>query len=76
MWYFQDEKRIANGDPFAETVRDCWKRGKKQLIAIGVNCISPKWVTPLFKDINIDGEERIPLIANPNSGEKYDERVG
>lgn len=48
-----------------------------QIIAIGVNCLAPKDVTPLLKGINKEGaSELIPLIAYPNSGEIYSPTEG
>lgn len=48
------------------------KIGNGQIIAAGVNCLSPKSVSPLLKSI---GEKEIgqflPKVAYPNSGEKY-----
>lgn len=43
-------------------------------LAVGVNCLHPKFVSPLFKSVNGNrsGLDRVPLIVYPNSGEVYD----
>jgi S-methylmethionine-dependent homocysteine/selenocysteine methylase len=48
------------------------------LLAVGVNCINPEHVAPLFKNLNEDlGEsQRIPLVVYPNSGEQYSVELG
>lgn len=74
----QDGEKLAHGENFGETVRKLWNKSKdnnnhKNLVAIGVNCLHPKNVTPLFKSVNGSQplEHRIPLIVYPNSGEVY-----
>lgn len=39
-------------------------RHSKNLVAIGVNCINPDFVSQLFKAIR----NEIPLVVYPNSG--------
>lgn len=70
----QDGKSLADGNDFAETALKCYKA---PVIAIGVNCINPKCVEPLLERINggKEEEDRVPLIAYPNSGEMYDGHV-
>lgn len=48
------------------------------LLAVGVNCINPEHVLPLFQNLNGNLEEfqRIPLIVYPNSGENYTVELG
>lgn len=77
----KDESHLANGEDFSEVVSSIWNRSKDNganIIAIGVNCLAPTNVTPLFKSVN-DGvakEDQIPLIVYPNSGESYDVKTG
>uniref|UniRef100_A0A146LW40 Homocysteine S-methyltransferase n=3 Tax=Lygus hesperus TaxID=30085 RepID=A0A146LW40_LYGHE len=67
----RNDHQISNGEIFAEVAAQCWKKGKDQLVAIGVNCMDPYWVSTLFKDlINLDST--VPFVAYPNSGERYD----
>ena len=68
---FQNEHEISNGENFAKVAAQCWQKGKYQLVAVGVNCMDPFWVSTLFKDLkNLD--PTAPFVAYPNSGEKYD----
>lgn len=75
----QDGEKLAHGENFAETVKKLWNKSKEQinhknLVALGVNCLHPKNVAPLFKSVNNArpaNEHFIPLIVYPNSGEVY-----
>ncbi|XP_076749722.1 betaine-homocysteine S-methyltransferase [Xylocopa sonorina] len=69
----KDSQNIVDGSNFQEVATRCYKKALPgQIIAIGVNCLAPKDVTPLLKNINKGTEnEFIPLIAYPNSGEIY-----
>ncbi|XP_035435085.2 translin-associated factor X-interacting protein 1 isoform X2 [Spodoptera frugiperda] len=73
----KDEHSLAHGENFKMAAQKCWDLNPSQLLAIGVNCCSPKIVANLFKGIN---DERphcpIPLITYPNSGEKYNPEIG
>ncbi|KAK1138098.1 hypothetical protein K0M31_002584 [Melipona bicolor] len=66
-------QNIVDGSNFQEVVLSCYRKALPgQIIAVGVNCIAPKDVTPLLKNINTgSANEFIPLIAYPNSGEIY-----
>ena len=69
----QDGKSIADGSNFKETVLKCFTAANPgQLIACGVNCLAPRYVTPLLKSISEkEIGQFIPMVAYPNSGEKY-----
>lgn len=74
----KDAEKLAHGENFAQTVKYLWEKSKKlpnhkNIIAIGVNCTHPKNVAPLLKSVNgtRSVEDRIPLVAYPNSGEIY-----
>uniref|UniRef100_A0A2A4JKR0 Hcy-binding domain-containing protein n=1 Tax=Heliothis virescens TaxID=7102 RepID=A0A2A4JKR0_HELVI len=73
----KDENSLAHGEDFKAAAQMCWDMNPNQLVAVGVNCCSPKLVAKLFKGIN-DGRQHspIPLITYPNSGEKYNPRIG
>ncbi|XP_065214299.1 homocysteine S-methyltransferase YbgG-like isoform X2 [Planococcus citri] len=61
-------------DRIGNAANKLWSMGKRQLVAIGVNCLKPSFVTPLIRDIrqaNLPEESPIPTIAYPNSGENY-----
>lgn len=69
----RNSQNIVDGSNFEKVATNCYKMALPgQIIAIGVNCIAPKDVSPLLKNINKYREnEFIPLIAYPNSGEIY-----
>lgn len=78
----KDNAHIAHGENFADTVSNLWNKaklfGNENLVAIGVNCVHPQFVTPLFRAVNEKRptKERIPLIVYPNSGEVYSVETG
>lgn len=78
----KDSMRTARGENFAETATYIWNKAKDlmndNLVAVGVNCVHPEFVTPLFKSVNEKRpiKERIPLIVYPNSGEVYSVESG
>ncbi|BES88619.1 homocysteine S-methyltransferase [Nesidiocoris tenuis] len=67
----KNETQISNGENFAEVALQCWRKGKEQLVAVGVNCMDPYWVSILFRKLK-SLDPTVPFIAYPNSGEKYD----
>lgn len=78
----KDNAHIAHGERFADTANFLWNKakllGNDNLLAIGVNCVHPQFVTPLFRSVNEKrpAKERIPLIVYPNSGEVYSVETG
>ncbi|KAK6623188.1 hypothetical protein RUM43_009040 [Polyplax serrata] len=72
----KDSQHTARGENFQEVVKRCWSLKGDQLIAVGCNCLSPKYVTSLIKDVNKGLPEKIPLIVYPNSGEVYSPEKG
>ncbi|XP_071570056.1 homocysteine S-methyltransferase YbgG-like [Temnothorax nylanderi] len=68
-----DGKSLADGSDFREIAVRCYKNALPgQILAIGVNCIAPQFVTTLLQDINKGkSNDLIPLVVYPNSGEKY-----
>lgn len=69
-----DGKSLADGANFRETAVRCYKNALPgQILAVGVNCIAPQYVTSLLKGLNKGNTEDnfIPLVVYPNSGEKY-----
>jgi len=67
---------LANGQSFALAVETIWQqvktRGNENLLAIGINCINPQHVTPLFESVKV----KVPLVVYPNSGETYSVEEG
>lgn len=74
----EDGRSIANGGDFRCAVMRCWERANQgQILAIGVNCLAPQYVTPLITGINApDREVTVPLVVYPNSGEVYSVEEG
>lgn len=79
----KDDKSLAHGELFSEVCQMIWEYLKKRNLTkncygIGVNCVKPKNVTPLFKSVNGNKspEEQIPLVVFPTSGETYEEGKG
>jgi len=79
----KDGTSIAHGEKFSEAALRVWdiikeKNAMNNLLAIGVNCLHPRFITPLFKSLNgnLTNEKRLPLVAYPNSGEVYDVQNG
>jgi len=64
----QDGARTCEGDDVGECAAAF--RGVDQVAAIGVNCTRPDYLVPLLR--RMGRETRKPLIAYPNSGERYD----
>jgi len=74
---FQDEVHTCHGENFQHAARRCWEMNPSQLVAVGVNCVSPQYVSSLLTGINKDRPHSpIPLIVYPNSGECYDQEKG
>jgi homocysteine S-methyltransferase len=64
----RDEKHVSHG----ELVRDCASlvAALPQTVAIGVNCIPPKWVPSLIGELRAGSDK--PVMVYPNSGEGWD----
>lgn len=74
---FQDEFHVCHGEKFQYVARRCWEINPSQLVAVGVNCLSPKYVSPLIRGLSTGRPDNpIPLIVYPNSGENYDLQRG
>ncbi|EDW77811.1 uncharacterized protein Dwil_GK24683 [Drosophila willistoni] len=78
----RDETSLANGESFAHAAHTIWRMvqdagQESRLLAIGVNCVNPNFVSSLFKSLNsLAGPDRIPLIVYSNRGEIYDSASG
>jgi len=47
-------------------------RKRQNLVAVGINCIQPGFVSELFKGVEKEVQDfNIPLVVYPNSGEVY-----
>ncbi|XP_075153887.1 betaine-homocysteine S-methyltransferase-like [Haematobia irritans] len=79
----KDQKTLAHGEDFVDAALSVWDivkehEAQKNCLAIGLNCLHPKYVTPLIKSLNENKskDEIIPLVVYPNSGEIYDVNKG
>ncbi|KAH8409437.1 hypothetical protein KR222_005045 [Zaprionus bogoriensis] len=80
----KDEAHLAHGEPFAEAALAVWRLVEKhgaqaRLLGIGVNCVNPNHVTPLFRSLLARlpaGEPIPPLVVYSNHGEIYDNERG
>jgi homocysteine S-methyltransferase len=64
----RDGGHISDGTPLAQVAELC--RDQPLAVAIGVNCVPLELVSPALEALGNATET--PLIAYPNSGEKYD----
>lgn len=64
----QDDTRNCEGEDVAECAAAL--RGFDQVTAIGVNCTAPQFVAGLLR--RMGSETDLPLLAYPNSGERYE----
>ncbi|KAG7204949.1 hypothetical protein KM043_005337 [Ampulex compressa] len=73
-----NSQSMVDGSNFQEIAMRCYRDALPgQIVAIGVNCLAPKDVTPLLKGINKSSMvDFIPLIVYPNSGERYSQTEG
>ncbi|PIE27263.1 MAG: homocysteine S-methyltransferase [Micrococcales bacterium] len=61
--------RTAAGDPLRMVAQEL--AGAEGLVAVGVNCCDPADVLPAWDELRC-GATDLPLIAYPNSGERWD----
>jgi homocysteine S-methyltransferase len=64
----RDEKYTSEGQVFGDCVRQL--EDHPQIAAIGINCTSPKYISPLIRAAKKATEK--PVLVYPNSGETYD----
>ncbi|MGA2205191.1 MAG: homocysteine S-methyltransferase [Terracidiphilus sp.] len=64
----RDEKHVSHG----EKVADCASlvASFPQTVAIGVNCVPPKWIPSLIAELRAASDK--PILVYPNSGEGWD----
>lgn len=68
----RDGRRLHDGTPIEEAVG--MMTGRERVAAVGVNCTAPRHVPELVARARSVTE--LPLIAYPNSGERYDAAMG
>jgi len=65
----RNDQFMADGSEFQKVAVRCYEALPSQIVAVGVNCIDPKYVTPLLKGINEkSSRDFVPLIVYPNRG--------
>src|SRR5688500_11431791 len=63
----RDEKHISEGQVFADCVKQL--EDNAQISAIGINCTSPNYISPLISAAR--NATNKPILVYPNSGEPY-----
>ncbi len=64
----RDGRSLRSGESFAEAVRNF--AATPQVLAVGMNCTSPEFVSPLIRAAREVTDK--PILAYPNSGEGFD----
>jgi homocysteine S-methyltransferase len=64
----KDGEHNSEGEDIGDCVAEL--RGFPQVVAVGVNCTAPQYITPLLRRMR--GSTDRPLVIYPNSGEIYD----
>lgn len=64
----KDEVHLSSGEPFVEGVKLATR--SSQILAVGINCTAPQWITPLLQQVQAMVE--IPFLVYPNRGEDWD----
>lgn len=64
----RDGQHISQGEPFREVVK--MADASPQVMSVGVNCTPPRYISSLLDEARNVTEK--PLIAYPNSGERWD----
>ena len=64
----KDEVHLSSGEPFVEGVKLAAR--SPQILAVGINCTAPQWITPLLQQVQEMVET--PFLVYPNRGEAWD----
>ena len=64
----RDERAIADGTPLTEVAAIC--ADEPNVVAIGINCTDPRYVSDLIRAAR--GAVELPILVYPNSGEGWD----
>lgn len=64
----RDGAHLADGTPLETAIALC--DAEPHVAAVGVNCVDPRFVTPLIREARRATEK--PILAYPNSGEEWD----
>jgi len=66
----RDGEHISDGTPIAECAKSLLKYDN--VIAVGVNCTHPRYISSLIREIRGAIGDALPVIVYPNGGEEYD----
>lgn len=72
----KDGESLSNGENFKKAVQHCYDLNPEQIVAVGANCVSPKFIMDLIHGVNDCRVDKIPLIVYPNTGEEFDYQYG
>lgn len=64
----KDDRHVAHGEDLADCVREV--EADPQVVAVGVNCTAPRWITGLLRVLR--SSTRKPIVVYPNSGRQWD----
>ena len=64
----RDETHVSHGEPVADCA--ALVAVLPQTVAIGVNCVPPKWIPSLIGELRKGSD--LPIMVYPNSGEGWD----
>lgn len=64
----KDDRHVAHGEDLAECVQELER--DPQVVAVGVNCTAPRWITGLMQVLH--ATTRKPIVVYPNSGRRWD----
>uniref|UniRef100_A0A8D8YXA7 Homocysteine S-methyltransferase YbgG n=1 Tax=Cacopsylla melanoneura TaxID=428564 RepID=A0A8D8YXA7_9HEMI len=67
----KDEYHTSHGEPLSSVVSSCLQANPTQIQAVGVNCIRPKHVSTLIRNIK-QNHPTVQTIAYPNKGNEWD----
>jgi homocysteine S-methyltransferase len=67
----RDGRSISDGTPIADVATPF--RGHRKVLAVGVNCTAPRFITPLIGELRRAVPDKA-IVVYPNSGERYDAR--
>ena len=64
----RDEKHVSHGEPIVDCA--ALVATFPQTVAIGVNCVPPRWIPALIAELQTGSDK--PIMVYPNSGEGWD----
>lgn len=66
----RDAGHVAHGEPLSDCAAAV--AAAEQVVAVGINCTAPHWITSLLAEARHGDEDKKPVIVYPNSGESWD----